>query len=398
MRRISGGVTAARGFRAAGLAAGIKRQGPDLALIVSDYPALAAGLTTTHRMAAAPIQLVRESLKAGKGRAILANSGNANCCTGPQGLADARRIRHRAAQLLGVSDLEVLVASTGVIGRLLPTRRILAALPALVRRVSRRGGGQAARAILTTDLVTKSIALSFRIQGRTVRLGGIAKGSGMIDPAMATMLCFLTTDARIRPPALRRALKEAVAQSFNAITVDGQMSTNDSVLILANGAAGHRPLKPGQAGWNTFTRALNEVTQALARAIVLDGEGASRYLTVRVAQAKSRQEALQAAKALANAPLIKTMVRGEDPNWGRLAATLGATRIPFDPRRITLQLGGQTVFRNGTPLPVNRSRLKAQFRGPRMTVGVHLKRGRAQAEVFTCDLTEEYIRINAKYS
>lgn len=398
MKEVSGGVTAARGFLASGVRARIKRRGEDLALIFSDRTATAAGMTTTNRMAAAPVWLVRQTLRLGKAQAIVANSGNANCCTGPLGMTEAQRIRHEVASHLHLSDSAVLVASTGVIGRRLPTRRILSAIPTLVKTLSAHGSDAAAKAILTTDLTSKSVAYAFQAQGRRIHLGGIAKGSGMIDPAMATMLCFLTTDAAVQPAALRKIVRETVETSFNTITVDGQMSTNDTVLVLANGAAGNRPLQPGIPGWNAFVEALRLATQQLARAIVQDGEGASRFLTVQVQGAKTQAEALQAAKAIANAPLVKTMVRGADPNWGRLAATLGATQIPFDPARVQLSLGGVTVFRNGSPVVVDRKTLKTAFSGREVGLRVDLKRGRAQAQVYTCDLTEQYVRINAKYS
>ncbi len=396
--RIQGGVTTPRGFLANGCAAGIKRQGPDLGLIASERMAAVAGMLTTNRLAAAPVLLAKAILRSGQAQAIVANSGNANCCTGPQGLKDARAIQRETASLLGWVPGSVLVASTGVIGRRLPIRRILKALPNLVKGLDPRGSNRAAKAILTTDSVTKSIAVYTKIQGRVVSIGGIAKGSGMIDPHLATMLCFLTTDAAVSPGALTLALKQAADDSFNRITIDGQMSTNDMVILFANGLAGHRPLKPGENGWAAFTEALRMVTQHLARAIVRDGEGATRLFTVWVEGARSEPEAKRLAKAIANAPLIKTMVSGQDPNWGRVAATVGAAGIPVNPRSLEIALSGVPVFRRGAPVAVNRLALKERFQGPEVSMEVKLGRGRERASVLSCDLTEGYVRINAKYS
>lgn len=399
VRRISGGVTAARGFLAHGVRSGLKRKGPDLALILSEVPAAAAGVLTTHRLAAPPVRITRGALRAGRAQAILANSGNANCCTGPAGERDALSVRQAAAEALELPASAVLIASTGVIGKRLAAGRILRALPALIRGLNRSGSSRAARAILTTDLTTKSEAVEVRVQGRQVRVGGIAKGSGMIDPAMATMLCFITTDAVIAPPMLRRTLRRINEETFNAITVDGQMSTNDTVLVLANGLAGHaRPLKPGVPGWEAFSDALRRVMSRLARQIVRDGEGATRLLTVRVDSARTRREALHLAKAIANAPLVKTMVRGRDPNWGRVAATVGAAGVPLREDRIEIFLSGVPVFRRGAPVRADGRTLKTRFSRPHVSIEIALHAGSAGAAVETCDLSEGYVRINAKYN
>jgi glutamate N-acetyltransferase/amino-acid N-acetyltransferase len=392
------GVTAPRGFLASGISSGIKRGTPDLALIFSQYPAAAAGILTTNRLAAAPVLLARETLARGQAQAVIVNSGNANCCTGPRGMEDARAIRQAAAFSLGVPPQQVLVASTGVIGRFLPTRKIVRAVPQLTSHLSHQGSLRAAQAILTTDLATKSVCVATKVQGKRIAIGGIAKGSGMIDPAMATMLCFLTTDAAVGAGALRLALQEAARDSFNAITVDGQMSTNDMTLVLANGAAGNKPLHPRHKGWAAFTEALRQICMELALKIIKDGEGATRFVRVRVQGASSRHEAFSVAKAIANAPLVKTMVAGSDPNWGRVAATVGAAGIALNPERITIGLCGIPVFRKGTPAAVNRLLLRERFRGKEVEIEVGLGRGNAHAQIFTCDLTERYVRINAKYS
>lgn len=398
MTRVSGGVTAPRGFLASGIASGIKRGKPDLSLIYSEHRSAAAGTLTTNRLAAAPILLARSTLKRGYAQAIVANSGNANCCTGRRGMQDAKAIRQSAADLLNLKPSEVLVASTGVIGRYLPLRKILKGLPRLKGRLNRNGWKSAAQAILTTDLQMKSVAVRIKVGGRFVSIGGMAKGSGMIDPAMATMLCFLTTDAAVAPAAVRLALQQAVRYSFNAISVDGQMSTNDMTLLLANGCAGNRPLRPGTSGWWSFTQALNEVTLELAKRIVIDGEGAEHFVTISVTGAATEAEAFRAAKAIANAPLVKTMTAGCDPNWGRVAATVGALGIPVKPSQLTIALSGVTVFHHGAPAFFNRLELKERFRGPELLIDIALGRGRASARVYTCDLTEEYVRINTKYS
>jgi len=399
IRRIPGGVTAPLGFLAHGTRAGIKAKGLDLALILSDRPAAAAGVLTQHQLAAPPVKLTRKLLRSGRAQAIIVNSGNANCCTGPVGERTARQIQRAVARSLRLPPQAILVASTGVIGKPLPTKKALQAIPRLVQGLGRKGSREAAQAILTTDLVTKSTARSVRIPGgTTLKIGGIAKGSGMINPSMATMLCFLTTDAAVAPAALKTALKAAADKSFNAITVDGQMSTNDTVLLLANGLAGNPTLRPGAAGWKAFTRALEEITRELACAIVRDGEGASRFLTVQVKSARNAGEARLLAKAIANAPLIKTMVKGQDPNWGRVAATVGATRVRVNPKKLEIALGGIPVYRGGKPVSVGRKKLKTHFSGRKMTVCVALHTGLGQAQVKTCDLTEGYVRINAKYS
>ncbi len=395
----AGGVTAAQGFQASGLACGIKLRGKrDLALIVSERPALVAGMLTTNRLAAAPIQLCKPVLRRGKAQAIIANSGNANACTGLQGLTDAKAMVEATAQALHLDPHLVLVASTGVIGRPMPIRRILPAIPEAVNALTSRGSHAAAEAILTTDLVVKEVAVECLLDGKPVRIGGIAKGSGMINPTMATMFAFLTTDAAITLPALRVALKHAVAHSFNAITVDGDMSTNDIVLLLANGAAGNKTLQAGDAGLGRFTRALTHVCETLAKAIVRDGEGATRLVTVEVRGAASQSEAQKAARTIANSLLVKTMVAGHDPNWGRVAAAVGASSAHLDPHRLAIALGGIVVFQHGHPVRVNPLHLKRMFEHPEVTIDVHLGVGTSHARLWTCDLTEGYIRINAKYT
>ena len=398
-RAISGGVTAPTGFQASATSCGIKVKGRrDLALIVSDRPALVAGMLTTNRLAAAPVHLCRTILQHGQAQAIIANSGNANACTGIQGQLDAETMAVATARALQVKPGYVLVASTGVIGRPMPMRRILAGIPEIAATLSPQGSRAAAEAIMTTDLTPKEAAVECSIDGKRIRIGGIAKGSGMINPAMATMFAFLATDAAITPVALRQGLRQAVESSFNAITVDGDMSTNDTVLLLANGAAGNRLVQPGKASFTTFTKALTVVCETLARAIVRDGEGASRFIAVDVRGAASIRDAQRAARTIANSPLVKTMVAGRDPNWGRVAAAVGASRVRLDPHRLTIALGGITVFQHAQLRKVNPLHLKRAFGQPEISILVHLGAGASKARVWTCDLTEAYVRINAKYT
>lgn len=396
---IAGGATAPHGFQAAGVGCGIKlRAKRDLALILSERPATVAGMVTTNRLAAAPIHLCRPVLRRGKAQAIIANSGNANACTGPQGHQDATAMLQATAEALHLDPRLVLVASTGVIGRPMPLRRILTGIPEAVAALSPRGAHAAAEAILTTDLVTKEVAVECVLDGRPVRIGGMAKGSGMINPSMATMLAFITTDAAVTLSALRVALRHAVAQSFNMITVDGEMSTNDLVVLLANGRSGIRPLQAGDGRLGTFTRALTHVCETLAKTIVRDGEGATRLVTVEVRGAATAAEAARGARTIANSLLVKTMVAGRDPNWGRVAAAVGAAGIRLDPLRMTIALGGLVVFQHGRPERVNPLHLKRAFDHPEVLISIHCGAGSSHARVWSCDLTEGYIRINAKYS
>jgi glutamate N-acetyltransferase / amino-acid N-acetyltransferase len=398
MKKISGGVTAAKGFRAAGVHAGLKKRKPDLALILSENLCAAAGCLTQNQIKAAPVLITQKLLKSGRARGILANSGSANCCTGTKGHKTALALQKEAATVCGIKPSELLLASTGTIGKQIPFKTVQKSIPALAGRLSPKGSQKAAEAILTTDLVTKSAAVTVHCGGRAVKIGGIAKGSGMIDPSMATMLAFVTTDAVISSGALRKATRRAVQGSFNNITVDGQMSTNDTVLVLANGAAGNRSLQPGRPGWSAWLKGLQFVMQQLAEQIAQDGEGASALLRVEVRGTGTHAQAHQVAKKIANAPLVKTMVTGRDPNWGRVAATVGASSVRFNPRQLEIRLGGVPVFRNEAPLKVAQKKLKNLFSGKSALIQVRLGSGKGEATVLGCDLTQGYVRINAKYN
>jgi len=392
-----GGVTTPQGYRASGSSAGIKADnGLDLALLVSDTPATAAAVFTTNRAQAAPILVSREHLSASGGvaRAIVVNSGCANACTGDEGLRAAREMAAETARLVRCSVAEVLVASTGVIGVALPIEKIRAALPAAFRDLANEHGSLAARAIMTTDPFPKEAAAEVKIGGRTVRIGGMAKGSGMIEPMLATMLGFITTDADVPQPLLARALREAVDDTFNAITVDGECSTNDSVMLLANGASG-ASINVGNC--DAFLDGLRAVCRELAMGIVRGGEGATKLVTIIVTGAASAIEARRAAKAIANSLLVKTAIHGGDPNWGRLIAVAGRANVAFELSRAAVMIGPTTLFRNGRPHDEASAEAAEYLKGTEIAVSVDLGSGSASSTVWTCDLSAEYVRINAEY-
>jgi glutamate N-acetyltransferase/amino-acid N-acetyltransferase len=395
----STGITAPLGFLAAGIHCGIKKAGLlDLALIVSEVSGPMAGVFTRNQVAAAPVILDRLHLKRHRGRAILVNSGNANACTGKQGLAAAKTMAELVAQALGAPVEEVFIGSTGVIGRVLPIQRIKAGVPALFSRLRRQGGRDAARAILTTDLRPKTTAVRIPIGGRRVTIGGIAKGSGMIHPNMATMLAYLTTDAAIAPAALQRALTAAVEQSFNCITVDGDTSTNDTVLCLANGMAANRTIQMGTQDYRRFERGLTDACRTLALSICRDGEGVTKVVTIQVHGAKTPQAAKQVASTIATSNLVKTALFGEDANWGRVMGAIGRSGVPIDQEKITVRFGDVTMVRRGTGTGLAAERRIANiFKQKEFTITVDLGQGRAAGHMWTTDLSYDYVRINASY-
>jgi len=393
---VEGGVTAPSGFRAAGVHAGLKTSGPDLALIVSDHPATAAGVFTSNRVQAAPVALCRDRLRSRTARAIVANSGCANACTGAQGAADAEQTAKRTAAALGIEERLVLVCSTGTIGTALPMEKIEAGIAEAVGALSTGGGPAAARAILTTDTVEKQTAVKFRMDGVPVIIGGMAKGAGMIAPDLATLLAFLTTDAAVEPAALQEALADAVAGSFNRITVDGDQSTNDTVLLLANGAAGNPAPARGSA-WKTFCGALNQVTRDLAMAMVRDGEGATRFVTVTVRGARSDRDARRACRAICDSLLVKTSWFGGDPNWGRVVAAVGYSGAEMAPDRVDVWYDDVQAVRNGRGAGTDLSRLEEVLRRKAFAVAVDLHLGSGEDTAYTCDCSAEYVRINSEY-
>ena len=389
-------VTAARGFRAAGVCCGIRPNRADLALVVSDQPASAAAVFTRNLAQAAPIVSSREHLAAsgGRARAIVINAGNANACTGLRGLHAARVTAEAAALCLGLSDEEVLVASTGVIGQQLPVGRILAGLPQAVQALSVAGGADAAAAILTTDLCTKQAVRVVTTPLGSYTLGGMAKGSGMIHPDMATTLAFVTTDAAVDPAILQQCLSAATERSFNRITVDGDTTTNDTIALLANGASG---VTVEDDGVPAFQTALTDLLTELARMVARDGEGATRLVTVTVSGADSEATALAVARTIAGSPLVKTAVHGADANWGRIIAAACRAGVAVDPERMRITLGGVCVLAPGLVSEFSEADAKLALQCDEVAIGVDLGQGSATATTWTCDLTAGYIAINANY-
>jgi glutamate N-acetyltransferase/amino-acid N-acetyltransferase len=399
MKWIRGGVTAAEGFRASGISAGIKRsRKPDLSLVVGDRPCAAAAVFTRNRVQAAPVRISRERVRRGSAQAILINSGCANCLTGAAGRRDALRLGRGVASLLRIPERGILLGSTGLIGSRLPMERVERSLPRLIWQLSRSHHEAAAHAILTTDLRAKEAAVEGLIRGRRVRLGGMAKGAGMIAPSMATMLAVITTDAGVPGALLSRLLRGAAAETFNRVSVDGDMSTNDTVFALASGASGAAVRAGDAKAVGTLARMLHAVSERLALLLVKDGEGASKVMALDVAGARSAQEAERCARRIALSPLVKTMVAGSDPNPGRIAAAAGAARAWFRPEALEIRIEGVRLVGGGRVLPVPASVTRRLLARPVVRIRVDLHAGRAASRMLTCDLTEEYVRINAGYA
>jgi glutamate N-acetyltransferase / amino-acid N-acetyltransferase len=385
------------GFLAGGMACGLKKKEiKDLTLIVSEVPATAAGMFTQNQMVSPTVPISRNALKASKTmRAIIANSGNANAFTGPQGVKDCKTVVAATAQALDISVGEVLTASTGVISVPLAASKIEAGIPKLVNLLSPKGWNQAAEGIMTTDLVSKSCA----VQYGDIVVGGITKGSGMIQPNMATMLAFLASNIRINKSTLQKALKAAVDPTFNCITVDGETSTNDMVLLLANGQAGNPTVKAGSKAYKDFVTALTHVCKTLAFKIVEDGEGATKFVTFQVTGAKTEKQAQQVGKRLANSLLVKTALFGEDPNWGRIISAVGSAGVPIKPEKLEVVLNGIPLVKNGEHVKgVSLSALQKKMKNKEITIAIGLHMGKATAETYTCDLSYDYVRINAEYT
>lgn len=393
------GITAPQGFRAAGIHCGIKKPGLlDLALVVSEQSGPIAGVFTKNQVVAAPVIVDRLHLRKGIGRAILVNSGNANACTGAKGLAAAKKTASLLAKQLGVPTEQIFIGSTGVIGRVLPVARIVKGIPQLLMQLSEHGGPDAAKAIMTTDLRPKSIVLQDTIGGRLITIGGMAKGSGMIHPNMATMLGYFTTDASITKSALQRALSLAANESFNCISVDGDTSTNDTVLCLANGMAQNRTITEGTAAFSRFLLLLTEACQSLALAICRDGEGVTKVVKIEVTGATSVAQARQVAQTIATSNLVKTALFGEDANWGRVMAAIGRSGVPITPAKLTVSFGGVPMVRHGIGLGLGaESRIAKVFRQKEFTIAVGLGQGKQKAHMWTTDLSFDYVRINASY-
>jgi acetylglutamate kinase len=389
-----------KGFRFGGVASGLKPQRRDIALVVSDVPAAAAGVFTLNRASAAPVLDARPRVPAEGMRAVLANSGNANALTGPQGLEDVQVLRGAIAQALGIQKRAVLTASTGVIGQRLPTQKMVAAMPALVAGLGDHAD-IAAEAIMTTDTRPKMSAREVVLGGKAATLSAICKGSGMIAPQLATVLCVVTTDAAVTPRTLQEALARAARKTFNMVNVDGDTSTNDTVIALANGLAGNARIADPGPDLETFENALTDLCGEMARAVAADGEGATRMVEVVVTGAPSDEAARDCATAIAGSPLVKAALFGADPNWGRVLATVGsragARGWPIDPFRAKVALQGVVVFANGAPVDTDRDALKARMRETRIDILVELADGDARATAWGCDLSYDYVKINADY-
>jgi len=390
-----------RGFTFSAVACGLKKSGLDLGLFVSESPAAAACVFTTNLVKAAPLLISQTHLRcsAATMRAIIVNSGNANCATGPAGLLASRRTAAAGAREIGCTPEQILLCSTGVIGVPLRAERILRAVPNLTASRSARPESFArfTRAIMTTDTRAKFAAESCQIGGKRVRFLGCAKGAGMIHPRMATMLAFIATDAAAHPSMLRRALRDAVGKTFNAITVDGDTSTNDTLALLANGVSGARAIRSGTAGYRNFRAALGSVCQSLALQIVADGEGAHRVVEIEVRGAPSGGAADKVARTIANSPLVKTALAGGDPNWGRILAAAGKSGIRFNPARAEIRMAGILMCRNGRAHPFGERAAHRKLLAAHVPIVVDLRAGRGAARVWTCDFTGDYVRINASY-
>lgn len=399
VRERAGGIASPVGFRAGGMHCGVKRAKKDLALVVSEVPAACAATFTQNRVPAAPVVFDREQLaRSAFVRALVVNSGNANACTGERGMEDARAMVRATARALRIHESEILVSSTGVIGQFLPMEKIAGGIASLAPTVSREGGEAAAEAILTTDTFVKQLAVETSVDGVPVILGGMAKGSGMIAPNMATMLAFLSTDAAIAPDLLQRTLRRAVDRSFNRITVDGDTSTNDMAIVFANGLAGNPRLTgEGDRGFREFAAALEHLLVRLSKMIVLDGEGATKFVEIIVSGASSEADAVRAARAVASSNLVKTAIHGEDANWGRILAAVGNAGIDFRPDETEIWIGDVPILRKNYRIDFSEEEAAAELRKKEITIRVWLNGGSGSATFWTCDLSAEYVAINANY-
>lgn len=391
-------IVSPKGFTAAGMHCGVKHKKKDLAIIYSEVPASVAGVFTTNAIKAAPVVLTKETVYASrKMQAIILNSGNANACTGKQGLADAKEMQQLTAHKFGIPANTVGVCSTGVIGQHLPMEPIRAGIQAIELGDSVENGVQFAEALLTTDTVMKNTAYTVEVDGKTVTIAGTAKGSGMIEPNMATMLGVITTDAAIDSDTLQALLAAATNVTFNAITVDGDTSTNDTVLALANGLAGNELLTPEHPDWAAFKDAFRLVSQDLAKMIAKDGEGATKLIETTVIGAATNVEAIKIAKTVVGSPLVKTAVYGNDANWGRILAAVGYSGCTIDPTNVFIKIGDEAVVDAGEPLDFSEEYLLEYLKQPEIKIVVDLHVGEGQGKAWGCDLTYDYVQINATY-
>ena len=392
------GVTYPKGFQAAGVKAGIKKSGNlDVAVIYTEKKAAVAGTFTKNAVAAAPVHVSKTVVATHTAHAIVANAGCANACTGAQGEADAAAMQKIAADALGCTSADVIVGSTGIIGQLLPMDKVEQGIHAAVKALSVDGSEDAGNAIITTDTYSKAGAASVMIGGKEVRFGIIAKGSGMIRPDMATVLCFITTDADIDGMLLQEALSEVVEHSLNMISIDGDMSTNDMAIVLANGAAGNPKITEKNADYETFKETLLALCQGISEKIAADGEGATKFITVHVKGAKSFVDAKTVGMSVANSPLVKTAFFGEDPNWGRVICAVGYAGVPMNPNHTTVKFGGIPVYADGMGVSYDADALRTVMTAHDIVVEIDLKDGTEEAKVWTCDFSYEYVKINGEY-
>lgn len=399
MKKIDGWVTTPQGFLAAGVKAGIKASGNhDVAVIYSTVPAATGAVFTQNKMCAAPVLVSRKVAAKSYVQAIVVNSGCANACTGEQGLKDAEAMQAQTAELLGVENDAVYVCSTGVIGHFMPMDKLAKGIADAVDAMDETGGESCAMAIQTTDTFIKHAAYEFELGGKTVKIAGIAKGAGMIHPNMATMLTFLTTDAAVAPDVLKRAVKAAADKSFNMVVVDGDTSTNDSMIVLANGLAENEIIVSEEhPDYPTFFEALLACAQDLAKMIARDGEGATKFLEVNVAGAATWAEAKIAAMAIAKSPLVKTAFFGKDPNWGRIVCAAGYSGAQMEPDKVNLEIGGVRLVENGMNCNVPLESLKDIMEQHDISMKIDLGAGKEEATVWTCDFSYEYVKINGEY-
>ena len=402
IKKIPGNIIAPKGFKAGSVHCGLKRdkKNHDIGIIFSEQPCKTAALFTTNQIVAAPIKLSRDVVKNGKAQAIVVNSGNANACTGKKGEKDAESMALLTSKQLNIKPDEVLVASTGIIGHHLPMAKIKAGISNSSERLGNKNTHaiSIAKAIMTTDLVHKQIAVETKIGGKEVTIGAIAKGSGMISPDMATMFCFITTDAVISLNTLRSCIKKSTESSFNQITVDGHMSTSDMVAILANGMAQNRNITSSTRNdLALFQKALDYVTQNMAKEIVKDGEGATKFVQIEIHEAKSASDAKKIARSIAESPLVKTAINGEDPNWGRIVSAAGYAGVTLDESKLKLSVNKITIYKEGLPVTPAPKRLKSVMKKKEITIQLHLGMGNKSTTLWTCDLSKEYVKINADY-
>jgi len=392
------GVTYPQGFQAAGVKAGIKKSGNlDVAVIYTEQEAAVAGTFTQNAVASAPVRASKKVIATGMAHAITANAGCANACTGEQGEKDAAAMQDITATALGCKADDVVVASTGVIGVNLPMDKMENGIKQAVKELSTEGSENAGKAIITTDTYSKACATEITLGGKKVRFGAIAKGSGMIQPNMATMLCFITTDAAIDSKLLQKALSEIVEVSFNMISIDGDMSTNDMVIVLANGAAGNAKITEENEDYKLFKATLQNICQELSKKIAADGEGATKFLTISVTGARNFAEAKTIGMSVAKSPLVKTAFFGEDPNWGRVICAVGYAGVPMDPQKTVVKFGGIPVYANGVGAEYDEAELRKVMEAHDIVISIDMGEGDAKADIWSCDFSYEYVKINGEY-